>query len=75
MTKKKQIVLAVIGVTIMLVLLVGSSYAALFSYEDPSLADVKENKNIVFDRPHKIEWITIPKTNLDEWFKYYIVEA
>lgn len=45
---KKHIILAVVGVTIMLVLLVGSSYSALFNYENVSLPDVKVNSKIVF---------------------------
>ena len=45
---KKHIILAVVGVGIMVILLVGSSYAALFSYENVTLPDVKTNSNIVF---------------------------
>ena len=45
---KKRILLAVVGVSIMIVLLVGSSYSALFNYENVSLPDVKTNTNIVF---------------------------
>lgn len=48
MTKKRQIILAIVGVSIMIVLLVGSSYAALFNYENVSLPDVRTNSKIVF---------------------------
>ena len=41
MTQKKHIVLAIVGVVIMVVVLVGSSYAALFNYENVPTADIK----------------------------------
>ncbi len=44
--------------------------------EIPPMTDIRvRNKVIQFNRPHLIEWITIPKTTNDIWFKYYIVEA
>ena len=44
--------------------------------EIPPMTEIRiKNKVIEFNRPHLIEWITIPKTTNDIWFKYYIVEA
>lgn len=39
MTQKKHVVLAIVGLVIMVVVLVGSSYAALFNYENVPTAD------------------------------------
>ena len=46
--KKKYVVLAVIGALIMVVFIFGTSYAALFNYENVPLADPKTNDQNIF---------------------------
>ncbi len=49
MPKKKQYLLAAIGLVIMVALLVGSSYAALFNYENVNVGDLKVEEGNKFD--------------------------
>lgn len=61
MAKKKQYLLAAIGLVIMVALLVGSSYAALFNYENVNVGDLKVEEGNRFDVEGETE-VTI--TNL-----------
>lgn len=49
MTQKKHIVLAIVGLVIMVVVLVGSSYAALFNYENVPTGDIKIENTFTID--------------------------
>ncbi len=46
--KKKYVVLAVVGAVIMVVFIFGTSYAALFNYENVPVADPKTNDQNIF---------------------------